>query len=70
MGMAAMKLIPGASTIPKRGDRRDCQGEIRCIGVVDGYVVARRKGRTPFLLSLSEWRGLGTWPPGVTQTKP
>lgn len=43
-------------TVPKRGDTYvDDVGEVKCLGVVDGYVVVRRKGCAPILLYLSEW---------------
>ena len=35
---------------------RDKHGEIRIMAIVEGYVVARRKGKMPFLVALRDFR--------------
>jgi len=41
---------------PGKGSRwADREGEVRVLGVVEGYVVARRKGCAPFLSSVREF---------------
>lgn len=41
---------------PKRGDEcADDSGPIRCMAVADGYVMARRPGCVPFILTVKDW---------------
>ncbi len=43
----------------QRGDvRYDEHGEMKCMCVSDGYVMARRKGAAPFLKSVREWNAM------------
>lgn len=40
----------------KPGDVRfDCEGEIRCMAFADGYVMCRRPGFSPFVMSAKKW---------------
>ena len=46
---------------PARGEHwQDADGTVRVMAVVEGYVVARRKGAAPFLLSVREFRAAFT----------
>lgn len=41
---------------PKRGDElTDEHGTIRCMGVIDGYVMHRRSGCMPMVMSVKDW---------------
>ena len=41
---------------PLRGEKRyDEHGSIRCMGVINGYVMCRRPECRPIVKSLSEW---------------
>lgn len=45
-----------AAQEPSKGSRwTDGHGEARVMGVIEGYVVARRKGAAPFLMSAREF---------------
>lgn len=41
---------------PKRDDEfADEHGTIRCMGVIDGYVMCRRPGCMPIVMSVKDW---------------
>lgn len=40
-------------------ERSDMYGPMRLMTVADGYVMARRKKRTPFVVSIEEWCQIG-----------
>ena len=43
-------------TVPEAGaTRHDIRGKLRCMVVVDGYVMVRRPRAIPFVLSLKDW---------------
>ncbi len=51
--------LPLPASEPKAGmvwSRPDNWGVARVMGVVENYVVARRKGCSPFLLTVREWK--------------
>ncbi|MFC6743370.1 hypothetical protein [Methylobacterium tardum] len=39
---------------------QDADGPVRVMAVAEGYVVARRKGAAPFLMSVREFKGAFT----------
>lgn len=46
---------------PVRGQHwQDADGPVRVMTVVEGYVVARRKGCAPFLMSVREFKATFT----------
>ena len=49
---------------PMRGEHwQDADGPVRVMAVVEGYVVARRKGCGPFLMSVREFKAAFTLAP-------
>ena len=40
-------------------ERTDLYGPMRLMAIADDYVMARRKGRPPFVVSTQEWCGIG-----------
>ena len=40
-------------------NREDQYGSMRLMAVVEGYVMARRKGCQPFVISIKEWNEIG-----------
>ena len=40
-------------------EREDEYGPIRLIVLAEGYVMARRKGKAPFIVSIDEWVEIG-----------
>ncbi len=49
---------------PVRGEHwQDADGTVRVMAIVEGYVVARRKGAAPFLMSIREFKAAFTLEP-------
>lgn len=71
MKMLSEKIIEASAESLRAAfaDRRDLQADrqrgvflVRYLAHADGYVMARRPGCRPFVLTETEWRGLRKYP--------
>jgi len=51
-------------------EREDRYGSFRLMAVVEGYVMARRKGSTPFVVTIEEWIEIDERKQKVTPLRP
>ena len=51
-------------------EREDKYGPFRLMTVSEGYVMARRKGAPPFVVTIDEWVEIGRGNPQATPLRP